>query len=289
MATQLKHHVKRLDDRDADLGVLARTLVSVCGRGGEAIPLALCLRDSGVQVQVVLPAGEPGRDQAQAWADEEGLPSVASLAGSPSPGWESLVLTTGAHQPHLLATVDPQLLREAVVVATLPPAVGQPAFDPGLVDAFLVPQAPPRQIRRRFCDGAGVGALMALIQQGDRRIEQMVVALARALGLTRAGVLLTTTHALRDSWALSWATVGLAGLGGLVGASVAVQKQMRVPAPVAMMSTATALRQAVDVFTAAGALPAAKSDTSAWGEAEHLRHQVQQWWRTHQGGNQQDE
>lgn len=266
----------RIQDDPAQLLALAHTRVSVCGRGAEAIPLALCVRDSGVAVQVVLAETDPQRELAQA----EGLTVVTPSQLSHQPDQQQLILLTGLHQPRQLAALDAQVVAHAVVVATMAQFGGQPGFAPGQVDAYLVPQGPPAQVRQRFCDGGAVSAVLALAGQTtlESPATAQVVGLARALGLTKASVVMTTQQALDNSWTLAYSTVGVAGMASLVGASVAVQKQVQVPIPVAMMVTVTALRQALDVLTATGALTV-DSARSAWGPAQQLSAQVQQWWQ----------
>src|SRR5689334_3089419 len=154
-------------DNDADVSQIQARKVAILGYGSQGHAHALNLRDSGVDVRVGLPAASRSRAKAQA----DGL-----------------------------RVVDPaQAVREADVVMVLTPDTTQAALyrdaiaPPAGVDVSMIaPKSPGHRVRELYKEGAGTPALLAIQQDASGNARAVALSYAKALGVTRAGVVETT-------------------------------------------------------------------------------------------------
>jgi ketol-acid reductoisomerase len=177
-------------DPDADPTVLAGQTVAIVGYGSQGHAHALNLHESGVDVVVGLSPSSKSR----ALAADAGL-RVADVAEA----------TRAANVIMLLV---PDTGQKAVYDESIAPALrpGQLLmfahgfnihFDrivpPSDLDVGMVaPKGPGHLVRSVFQAGGGVPALFAVHQDYTGSARERVLAYARALGTTRAGVLETT-------------------------------------------------------------------------------------------------
>ena len=177
-------------DNAADLGLIQARKVAVFGYGSQGHAHALNLRDSGVAVQVALHAGSRSRARAEA----EGLTVVS---GSAAAAWADVIM--------ILA---PDTKQAGIYGEQIAPHLGagkmlmfahgfnirfktiQPPAD---VDVTLIaPKAPGHRVREVFLEGGGTPALIAVEQDATGQAQTLALSYAKALGLTRAGVIETT-------------------------------------------------------------------------------------------------
>ncbi|MBK8725930.1 MAG: ketol-acid reductoisomerase [Holophagaceae bacterium] len=177
-------------EHDAHLGLIRAKRVAILGYGSQGHAHALNLKDSGVQVRVGLPAGSRSKAKAEA----EGL-EVLSL--SDAAAWANVIM--------LLApdTAQAELFETAVAPNLLPGDTLMFAHGfnirygtiqvPAGVDASMVaPKSPGHRVREVFLEGGGTPALVAVHQDASGGALALALSYAKALGLTRAGVLETT-------------------------------------------------------------------------------------------------
>ena len=177
-------------DKDADLGKLDGKTVAVLGYGSQGHAHALNLKDSGVEVVVGLRSGSDSAAKAEA----DGL-RVESLADAASLGDIVMVLLPDEKQADLWESE----IRDGIAPGNLllfahgfSIHFGQ--IDPGPeVDVGMVaPKGPGHLVRRQFVEGHGVPGLAAVHRDSSGQARDLVLAYARGIGCTRAGVIETT-------------------------------------------------------------------------------------------------
>jgi ketol-acid reductoisomerase len=177
-------------DKDADLSCVQEKKVAVIGYGSQGHAHALNLHDSGVQVRVGL------REGSKSWAKAEadGLP-VTEVAEAVC--WADTVM--------LLApdTEQPKIYQQAIAPNLAPGKTLMFAHGfnirygtitpPEDIDVSMVaPKAPGHRVREIFVEGGGTPSLLAVHQDASMKAKENALSYARALGATRAGVLMTT-------------------------------------------------------------------------------------------------
>jgi ketol-acid reductoisomerase len=177
-------------DDSADLSKLEGKTVAVIGYGSQGHAHALNLKDSGVEVVVGLRTDSASR----AAAEQEGL-RVLDVGDAASEGDIVMILLPDEKQ----AEVWEREIRDGIAPGNLvlfahgftihfeqiqPP----PGVDVGMV----APKGPGHLVRRQFVEGRGVPCLVAIHQDATGNARDLVLAYAKGLGGTRAGVIETT-------------------------------------------------------------------------------------------------
>jgi len=177
-------------DEDASLDVLEGRTVAVIGYGNQGEAQAKNLRDSGVDVIIGVREGGPSWKRAR------------------EDGFEVLPIPEAAEQGdvvHILIPdeVQPRVYREQIHDhLDEGDALGfSHAFNvhygliepPEYVDVILVaPKGPGHMVRKLYTEGFGTPALIAVHQDYTGRAKDLALAMAKAMGFTRAGVIETT-------------------------------------------------------------------------------------------------
>jgi ketol-acid reductoisomerase len=177
-------------DEDASLDVLEGRTVAVIGYGNQGEAQAKNLRDSGVDVIIGVREGGPSWKRAR------------------EDGFEVLPIPEAAEQGdvvHILIPdeVQPRVYREQIHDhLDEGDALGfSHAFNvhygliepPEHVDVILVaPKGPGHMVRKLYTEGFGTPALIAVHQDYTGRAKDLALAMAKAMGFTRAGVIETT-------------------------------------------------------------------------------------------------
>ncbi len=177
-------------DKDADLEKLRGKTVAIIGYGSQGHAHALNLRDSGVDVVV----GLRPESSSRAEAEREGL-RVLPVADAAREGDVVMILIPDERQ----AEVWEREIRPGIVPGNLllfahgfSIHYGQiePSSD---VDVGMVaPKGPGHLVRRQFQEGKGVPGLAAVHQDATGQARELVLAYAKGIGCTRAGVIETT-------------------------------------------------------------------------------------------------
>ena len=177
-------------DKDADLSVVQGRRVAVMGYGSQGHAHALNLRDSGVDVRVGLPAGSASRARATA-------AGLTVLSPAEAAAWADLivVLVPDTSQPALYHdAILPNLAPGKTILfahgfnirfGTITP--------PADIDVVMVaPKSPGHRVRELYVEGGGTPALVAIHQDATGRALATSLSYAKAIGVTRAGVVQTT-------------------------------------------------------------------------------------------------
>src|SRR5215208_760349 len=177
-------------DNDADLHQLDGKTVAILGYGSQGHAHALNLKGSGVDVVVGLRPDSSSVDKAKG----DGL-RVESIADAASEGdavmvllpdekqhdiWESDILDGIAPGNLLLFAHGFAIHYEEIATSS--------DVDVGLV----APKSPGHLVRRQFQEGQGVPGLIAVQQDASGIARQLVLAYAKGIGCTRAGVIETS-------------------------------------------------------------------------------------------------
>jgi len=177
-------------DKDADLSLIQAKKVAIIGYGSQGHAHALNLKDSGVSVAVGLP--ETSRSRAKASGAGLTVKTVADAAA-----WADVIMmlvpdTTQAAvyrrdiAPHLTAGKTLMFAHGFNIrFGTIQPPDG--------VDVSMIaPKSPGHRVRELYVEGGGTPALLAVHQDATGRARVNALSYAKALGVTRAGVLETT-------------------------------------------------------------------------------------------------
>ena len=177
-------------DKDADLSKLDGKTVAILGYGSQGHAHALNLKDSGVDVVVGLRDGSASADKARA----DGL-RVASVADAASEGDVVMVLLPDEQQAAVWqAEIADGIAPGNLLMFAHGFSIHFEQIDPGPeVDVGMVaPKGPGHLVRRQFVEGNGVPGLIAIHRDSSGDARDMVLAYAKGIGCTRAGVIETS-------------------------------------------------------------------------------------------------
>lgn len=175
-----------LHDKDADVSVLNNRTVAVIGYGAQGRAQALCMRDSGVHVIIGIRPGKSWDAAAQDGFEVMPVDEAAKKADI-----IHILLPDEKHGEVYANQIKPHLAAGktlccshgfAYVFKTIEP--------PADVDVIMVaPKGPGTEVRRVFEEGFGCPGLIAVFQDPSGKARATALAIAKAEGLTRGGVL----------------------------------------------------------------------------------------------------
>ena len=179
--------VKILNDKDASLDFLKGKKVAVIGYGAQGRAQALCMHDSGVDVIVGL------RENGKSWlqAESDGL-KVASISDAASQGDIIHILIPDEHHKEVYDRDIKNNLKPGKVLSFSHgfSICFKRIIPPANVDVIMIaPKAPGTEERKVFLEGFGVPGLVAVRQNHSGKAREIALAMAKSIGLTRAGVL----------------------------------------------------------------------------------------------------
>lgn len=177
-------------EKDVDLEVLKNKKVAVLGYGSQGHAHAQNLRDNGVHVVIGLYDGSKSAQKAK----EDGF-EVKSVAEATKESDLTMMLMPDEKQKKVYEESVKDNLKEGQTLAF---AHGfnihyNQVQPPEFVDVVMVaPKGPGHLVRNVFTKGSGVPALFAVYQDHTKKATETVLAYAKGIGATRAGVLETT-------------------------------------------------------------------------------------------------
>jgi ketol-acid reductoisomerase len=177
-------------DDDADLGKLEGRTVAILGYGSQGHAHALNLKESGVDVVVGLREDSDSVEKARA----EGL-ETASIADAASRGDVVMILLPDEKQ----ADIWSREIQDGIAPGNLlmfahgfSVHFGQIEPGPEVDVGMVAPKSPGHLVRRQYSEGKGVPGLIAVEQDATGQARDLVLAYAKGIGCTRAGVIETT-------------------------------------------------------------------------------------------------
>ncbi len=178
--------VKLLHDCDADLSVMQGKTVAVIGFGSQGRNQALSMRDSGINVIIGL---RPGKSWDKAVADGFQVLSVSDAAAKADV--IHILLPDEMHKSVYNESIKQHMSAGKVLSCSHGFSI---IFDliqpPQNVDIIMVaPKGPGTEVRKAFLEGFGCPGLVSVHQNASGNALKIALAMAKAEGLTRAGVL----------------------------------------------------------------------------------------------------
>ncbi|MGI8945751.1 MAG: ketol-acid reductoisomerase [Thermoleophilaceae bacterium] len=177
-------------DDDADLGKLDGKTVAILGYGSQGHAHALNLKQSGVSVVVGL------------------RPDSASVAKATGDGLEVLPVADAASRGDIVMVLLPDERQAEIWDAEIADGIApgnllmfahgfsihfdQISPGPGVDVGMVAPKAPGHLVRRQFSEGNGVPGLVAIHADESGTARDLVLAYAKGIGCTRAGVIETS-------------------------------------------------------------------------------------------------
>jgi ketol-acid reductoisomerase len=247
-------------DNDADPSALSDQTVAIIGYGSQGHAHALNLHESGVDVVVGLAAGSKSR----AHVEEAGLRvmDVADVVMIAVPDTAQKAVYDAEIGPnlrpgHLLLFAHGFNLRYGRIT---PPA----DIDVGMV----APKGPGHLVRSVYQAGGGVPALFAVEQDASGTGRARVLAYARALGNTRAGVLETTFKEETETDLFGEQSVLCGGTSALVKMAFETLVEAGYQPELAYFETMHELKLIVDLMYRGGLnfMRFSVSDTAEYGD-----------------------
>ncbi|MEA2364462.1 MAG: ketol-acid reductoisomerase [Thermoleophilaceae bacterium] len=177
-------------DKDADLSRLDGKTVAILGYGSQGHAHALNLKDSGVDVVVGLREGSASADKARA----DGL-RVETVADAASQGDLVMVLLPDEKQAEIWESeISDGIAPGNLLLFAHGFSIHFEQIDPGPeVDVGMIaPKGPGHLVRRQFVEGNGVPGLIAVHRDASGTAKELVLAYAKGIGCTRAGVIETS-------------------------------------------------------------------------------------------------
>lgn len=179
--------VKLMRDDDADLKDMGGRTIAVIGYGAQGAAQAMCMKDSGLNVIIGLRKGSESRKRAEEY------------------GFSVYEVPEAAARADIIHILMPDEVQGDVYEKEIRQHVAKGktvSFSHGFnicfgfikppanVDVIMVaPKSPGTEERKRFLEGFGVPALIAIKQNPSGRAKKTALAMAKACGFTRAGVM----------------------------------------------------------------------------------------------------
>lgn len=256
--------VKVYHDEDIDGSILEGKKVAVIGYGSQGRAQALNMKDSGVDVVVGL---RPGGSWDRAVADGMEVRTVVEAAKAAD---IVLMLVPDMAQP--------VVFKEEIAMAMGPGKTLQFAHGfnihynqiqaPEGTDVVMVaPKAPGPEMRRQYEAGFGVPALVAVAQDASGHALETVLAVAKAQGSGRAGVIEATFKDETESDIFGEQSVLCGGVDQLIRRGFKVLTEAGYPPELAYFEVSNELKLIVDLIYKSGisGMYRAVSETAKYG------------------------
>src|SRR4051794_7369656 len=233
-------------DKDANLNLLDGKTVAILGYGSQGHAHALNLKDSGVEVVVGLRPDSSSVEKARA----DGL-CVESIADAASEGDVIMVLLPDERQHDIwesdirdgIAPGNLLLFAHGFAIHYDEIAAGE-GVDVGLV----APKSPGHLVRRQYQEGHGVPGLAAVHQDATGTARELVLAYAKGIGVTRAGVIETSFREETETDLFGEQAVLCGGVSELVQAGYSTLVEAGYDPPLAYFECLHELKLIVDLM-----------------------------------------
>lgn len=257
--------VKILHDNDADMKFLAGKTVAVIGYGSQGRNQALCLRDSGVKVVI-----GTAREQNNHRAAQEGFQILPVDEATRKADVVHILLPDEHHGWVYEQFIKPNLRPNHVLSCSHGfNVVYKQVVPPANVDLIMVaPKSPGTEERKAYLAGFGVPGLVSVRQNASGNALGIALALAKALGLTRAGVLECTFEQETYEDLFGEQTVLCGGTSDLIKYGFETLIEAGYPPEMAYFEVCHELKLIVDLIYEGGIqkMNSIISNTAEWGE-----------------------
>ena len=253
-------------DNDADPAALQGQTVAIIGYGSQGHAHALNLHESGIEVVV----GLAPESKSRKLAEEAGL-RVANVAEAVQAADVVMVLVPDTAQKAVYdAEIAPHLRAGHLLMFAHGFNIHFGRIDPpGIVDVGMVaPKGPGHLLRSVYSAGGGVPALFAVHRDQSGTARDRVMAYARAIGSTRAGILETTFAEETETDLFGEQSVLCGGTAALVKMSFETLVEAGYQPELAYFETMHELKLIVDLMYRGGLnfMRFSVSDTAEYGD-----------------------
>lgn len=258
--------IEILHDKDANLDLLKGLTVAVMGYGSQGEAQAKCMRDSGVNVIIGL------RESGKSWgkAKEDGF-TVLSFKDAAEKADIIHILLPDEHHKKVYDDNIAQHMKPGKVLSCSHGfnVVYKRIVPPEGVDVIMVaPKSPGPEVRNTYVDGFGVPGLIAAYQDASGKAWDIALAIAKAEGLTRAGVLKCTFEQETYEDLFGEQTVLCGGIVDLIKYGFETLTEAGYPPEMAYFECLHETKLIVDLIYKGGIqmMNEAISNTAEWGE-----------------------
>jgi ketol-acid reductoisomerase len=179
---------------DKDLKIKGKPLagkkVSVIGYGSQGHAQALNLKESGVDVNIGLMEGDPGRDAAA----KAGFKVTSIEEASAASDLIMLLVPDEHHRSVYETSIAPNAKEGSTLAVSHGFSIhyGQVTPAAGMDVIMIAPKGPGHLVRQEYTQGRGVPSLVAIHQDVSGTARQTALEYAAAIGAGRVGILETT-------------------------------------------------------------------------------------------------
>ncbi len=255
-----------LHENDADLSVLNGKTVAVIGYGSQGRAQALSMRDSGVNVVMGLRVDGPSAELAR----QDGFRVLPIAEASKLADIIHILLPDENHGPVYKEHIEAQLTPGKTLSCSHGfNIVYKEIVPPNFVDVIMVaPKSPGSEVRKTFVAGFGVPGLIAIEQDYTGNAKATALAIAKAEGLTRAGVLECTMVQETYEDLFGEQTVLCGGMVDLMKAGFETLIEAGYPAEMAYFECVHEVKLIMDLIYEGGVkkMNSFISNTAEWGE-----------------------
>lgn len=254
-----------LHDRDADLSVLDGKTVAVIGYGSQGSAQAQCMRDSGINI-IIGSIKDASYDQAV----NDGFDVMPIADAAARADVIHILLPDEFHGPVYEHDIR-ENLRSGVALSCshgFNIVYGQ-IVPPQDVDVIMVaPKSPATEERKAYLAGFGVPGLVAVHQDASGQARALALAMAKAMGFTRAGCLECTFEQETYEDLFGEQTVLCGGLVEVMKAGFEVLTEAGYPPEMAYFECVHEMKLIVDLIYEGGIhrMNEVISNTAEWGE-----------------------
>ena len=251
-------------EKDADLSILKDEVIAVIGYGSQGRNQALNMRDSGLKVII---GSRPGKS----WelAEKEGF-EVYSIDEAAERGTIIYFLIPDmVHGEVYEKYVEKKLSKGKALCFSHGFSIHYGLIKPpNHVDVIMVaPKGPGPIVRENYLRGSGVPALIAVQQDFTGKAKERALAIAKAIGATRMGVIETTFKDETESDLIGEQTVLVGGLIELIKNGFEVLVESGYPPELAYFEACNEAKLIIDLIYKGGLVGMLKavSDTAKYG------------------------
>jgi len=253
-------------DADADPAALAGQTVAVLGYGSQGHAHAQNLHDSGIDVVVGLAPGSKSRELAAS----AGL-RVANVADAVREADVIMIAVPDTVQKSLYDTdIEPNLAPGKLLMFAhgFNIRFGRISPPQGVDVGMVAPKGPGHLLRSVYVSGGGVPALFAVEQDASGTARARVLAYARGIGSTRAGVLETTFKEETETDLFGEQALLCGGVSALIKAAFETLVEAGYQPELAYFETMHELKLIVDLMYRGGLnfMRFSVSDTAEYGD-----------------------
>jgi len=257
--------VKIYFDKDASLDPLKGKTIAVVGYGSQGHAQAQNMRDSGLNVIIGV------------------RPEGSSWKRAKNDGFKVYPISEAAEKADIIFMLIPDMVQPVVYKKEIEPHLSEgktlefahgfnihfkQIVPPENVDVIMVaPKSPGLRLRETYKEGFGVPALIAVYQDRSGKAKETALAVAKALGCTKAGVIETTFKDETESDLIGEQTVLVGGLIELIKNGFEVLVENGYPPELAYFEACNEAKLIMDLIYEKGIIGMlrAVSDTAKYG------------------------